>query len=73
MIARPTIEEIRAAREETGFDRAQCAALVHLGHANRWAEYETGARLIDLAKWELFLLKTGQHPQLKATRKKVAA
>jgi hypothetical protein len=72
-IHRPTADEIRAARIEAELDRAAAAALVHLGHANRWAEYENEARTISLATWELFLLKTGQHPQLKATRKKVAA
>ena len=72
-ITRPTTDEIRAAREVSKLDRAAAAALVHLGHAVRWAEYETGARGIDMAKWELFLLKTGQHPDLKASRRRAVA
>jgi hypothetical protein len=72
-LERPTTDEIRAARADANLDRAAAAALVHLGHAVRWAEYETGARGIDLAKWELFLLKTDQHPDLKAPRRRVAA
>jgi len=71
-ITRPTTDEIRAARAESKLDRASAAALVHLGHAVRWAEYETGARAIDLAKWELFLLKTGQHPDMKVMRRRLA-
>jgi hypothetical protein len=72
-VNRPSLEEIRAARVAAELDRAAAAELVHLGHAVRWAEYETGARGIDMAKWELFLLKTGQHPDMKAIRKRAAA
>jgi len=72
-LERPTTDEIRAARADANLDRAQAAALVHLGHAVRWAEYETGVRTIDVARWELFLLKTDQHPELKAPRRRVVA
>jgi len=54
----PTPAEIRARREAAGLTQAQAAELVHLGAQPRWAEYENGERNIDLARWELFLIKT---------------
>ena len=54
----PTSAKIRAARKHAGLTQAQAAALVHLGAQSRWAEYENGTRTIDLARWELFLIKS---------------
>jgi len=59
-IKRPTPDQVRAARTAAGLTQAAAAALVHLSGQVRWAEYENGTRNIDLARWELFLLKTGQ-------------
>jgi hypothetical protein len=53
----PTPAEITASREAAGLTQAQAAELVHLGAQPRWAEYENGLRPIDLARWELFLIK----------------
>lgn len=63
----PTPKAVRAAREAAGLSQSQAAALVHLGAAVRWAEYERGARSIDRARWELYLLLTNQHPNLVVT------
>lgn len=54
----PTPAQVLAAREAAGLTQAQAAELVHLGAQPRWAEYENGVRAIDLARWELFLVKT---------------
>ncbi len=64
-IQRPTPDQLRTARRAAGMTQAQAAALVHLTAGSRWAEYEQGKRNIDLARWELFLLKAGvsPHPQ----------
>lgn len=56
----PSPAEVLAAREAAGLTQAQAAELVHLGAQPRWAEYEAGARTIDLARWELFLIKTAE-------------
>lgn len=63
-LPQPTPAAVRAARESAGHTLAQAAALVHYGAHSRWAEAEreTGPGMRDLAKWELYLLKTGQHP-----------
>lgn len=61
-IISPTPTDVSAAREAAGLSQAAAAELVHLGSAMRWSEYERGVRTIDTARWELFLLKTGQHP-----------
>lgn len=58
----PTPDNIRAARDRAGLTQAEAAELVHLGSAVRWSEYERSAQAIDTARWELFLVKTGQHP-----------
>lgn len=62
----PTAAEIREARDIAELSQQLAADLVHLGSRSRWAEYERGARQIDLARWELFLIKTGQHPDYSA-------
>jgi hypothetical protein len=62
----PTPEELRALRQAAGISHSKAASLVHLGHGKRWHEYENGTRKIDKARFELFLIKTGQHPAIKA-------
>ena len=54
---RPTPEKITAARVAAGLTQKEAAELVHLGTPGRWAEYESGVRNIDTARWELFQLK----------------
>lgn len=54
----PTPAEIRAARESLGLTQAKAAELAYLGAATRWAEYESGARKIDRARWALFRLRS---------------
>lgn len=59
MTLEPTPENLHALRVEAELTQAQAAALVHLGDKTRWSEYERGARAIDPARWELFLIKVG--------------
>ena len=56
----PTPQAVRESRLLAGLSQVAAAKLVHLGAGTRWAEYENGARNFDLARWELFLLLTGQ-------------
>lgn len=58
----PTPAAVRAARAAAGHTQTQAAEITHLGAQARWAEYESGRRRIDAARWELYLLLTGQHP-----------
>lgn len=58
----PTPEKVREAREELGLTLAEAAAVAGLGAHSRWAEYENGKKVPSPAVWELFLLRTGQHP-----------
>lgn len=60
-----TPEAVRAARESASLTQKQAAELVHLGASVRWAEYERGVRTMDAARWELFLIKAGQHPDFQ--------
>jgi len=65
--------KVLAARERAGISQAQAAHAVHLGSRPRWAEYELGKHSIDPARFELFLLITGQHPEYELKRRAVAS
>lgn len=65
MKLRPTSEELRALRRAANISQSKAAALVHLSNGTRWYEYESGKRNIDPARFELFLIKTSQHPTIK--------
>lgn len=60
MLATP--ELLREMREAAGLTQAQCAALVFLADAKRWGEHERGVVPIEPARFELFCIKLGRHP-----------
>ena len=62
--ANPTPAEISAARENLGLTQQEAAALLHIS-LRAWQRYEAGERRMHPALWELFLLKTGQHPRAR--------
>ena len=62
VIASPT--DIRAARQAAGLSQTAAGALCHRS-LRAWQAVEAGDRKLDLAAWELFLLRTGQHPSHK--------
>ena len=55
----PTAAEIKEVRKRTGLTQQQSAELVHRADGARWREWEGGKYGIDMAVWELFLVKTG--------------
>jgi len=57
----PAPQQIRQARRDAGLTQAQAAALVHR-KARIWQMAEAGDIEIDLAVWELFLIKAGTPP-----------
>ena len=57
MTSNPTPFEIRQARESAGLSTAEASALVHRTQRN-WQQWESGARAMDAALWELFSLKS---------------
>ncbi|MEG3640683.1 helix-turn-helix transcriptional regulator [Magnetococcus sp. PR-3] len=65
---KPTPEQIKQARKQAKLSQDNAAALVHATRKAwlRWEKKaeENEAREMPLASWELFLLKTGQHPAL---------
>lgn len=61
----PTPEQVAQARIAANLTQEQAAELVHLRSGVRWSEYERGARVIDEARWELFLIKTGMHDEYR--------
>lgn len=54
----PTQTEIRQARKQAGLTQSQAAELIHASAAG-WRKWESGAREMHGAFWELFLIKTG--------------
>lgn len=75
MSATPTPEQVKAAREAIqaqlglGITAAQdwCAAAVHT-QRRPWQQWETGARGMHPAFWELLNLKTSQLPKQMANQ-----
>ena len=60
----PLPSDIRAAREAAGLTQTAAGALCHRS-LRAWQAVEAGDRTLDPAAWELFLLRTGQHPTHK--------
>lgn len=59
LLQQPTQAEIKEVRKKADLTQQQAAELVHRADGARWREWEGGKYGIDLAVWELFLLKTG--------------
>ncbi len=57
----PAAAEITAVRQAAGLTQAKSAHLVHVA-IGTWKQYEAGTRTPHAALWELYLLKSGQHP-----------
>jgi len=58
-LKQPTPVEIKEVRKKAGLTQQQSAEMVHRADGARWREWEGDKYGIDLAVWELFLLKTG--------------
>jgi DNA-binding XRE family transcriptional regulator len=72
VMRQPTPAAIAKARAEAGHSQAQAAELVGLSGQARWSEYEAGYTNMDPVRWTLYLLLTGQHPDLRIIRKAAA-
>ena len=59
---RPTKHQIRAAREYSGLTQSEADEIVWRSKGV-WKRWESGQYPIDMAAWELFLFKTGQHDE----------
>lgn len=55
----PTPADVKSARAAVGLTQTQAAALIYK-KLLAWQRYESGNRSMDVALYELFLLKTGQ-------------
>lgn len=60
----PTTDQLSAAREQSGLTQQKAADLVHVD-IRTWRRWEDGERAVNLAAWELFLLRSHQHPSLE--------
>lgn len=68
IICPPTANQITDTRQTAGLTQAKSAHLVHVA-IRTWKQYEAGDRTPHVALWELYLLKSGQHPTLAITEK----
>jgi DNA-binding transcriptional regulator YiaG len=51
-------QKIKQARQKLGLTQPEAASVI--GAAKRtWQDWESGARNMPMAKWELFVLKSG--------------
>jgi transcriptional regulator with XRE-family HTH domain len=66
----PTADVLRALRRAACISQSKAAAMVHLSSGTRWSEYERGTKKIDAARFELFLFKTGLHPEYQPLKAK---
>lgn len=57
---RPTPENIKTARANAGDTQSFAAARVNSPSHRTWQDWESGARVMPLSAWELYLIKTGQ-------------
>lgn len=69
----PTKEQVISARTASGLTQTEAAEMVYLSSFTRWSEYERGERNMDAARYELFLIKTGQHPDYELRKRKRAS
>lgn len=58
-LKQPSTTEIKEIRTLTGLTQQAAAELVHRADGARWREWEGGKYAIDMAVWELFLVKAG--------------
>lgn len=58
-LKQPTPAEIKAVRTLSGLTQQKAAELVHRADSARWREWEGGKYQVDMAVWELFLVKAG--------------
>lgn len=56
-LKQPTPAEIKEVRTLTRLTQQKAAELVHRADGARWREWEGGKYEIDMAVWELFLVK----------------
>jgi putative transcriptional regulator len=62
-MTKPTPEAVLQARKEAGMTQ-ELAGQVLGTHNRQWRLYEAGDRAMSAPLWELFLLKTNQHPTM---------
>lgn len=58
----PSHDQVKAARHNSGLTQQKSAEAVHQADSSNWRSYESGKTKMHPAAWELYLLKTGQHP-----------
>lgn len=58
----PTDRQIEAARRAAGHTQDEAIAVLHRARRMTWNDWECGRTVMPPELWELYLLKTGQHP-----------
>ncbi len=64
MSKNPEPQEVKRLRVRYGFTQTEAAEAVHVT-IRAWQWWESGKRRIPMGLWELFVIKTGFHPQFQ--------
>lgn len=59
----PTPEQIKQARMEAGLTQTTAGQLIYKS-CRAWQQYEKGDRAMDLALFELFIIKVGVYKEI---------
>ena len=64
-LKQPTAQQVAHLRSKAGMTQQQAAELVGLTNYKAWHKVEAGLQPMDIGRWELFLIKTGNHELYK--------
>ncbi len=66
---KPTPKTIKLARHKANLTKADAAKLLGVKTALQWQLWEDGKVTMSMSEWEMFLLKTKQHPKYYLKKK----
>lgn len=66
---KPTPKAIKLARHNANLSKAEAAKILGANNALQWQLWEDGKVTMSRIEWEMFLLKTKQHPKYYLKKK----
>ncbi len=66
---KPTPKAIKVARHKANLSKSQAAKILGCDNGLQWQLWEDGKLNMSRIEWEMFLLKTKQHPKYYLKKK----